>query len=338
MSYKEESYKLDVNVDGNLNTTTMFTYDKDNNFSGFWFYKDNDNDENNYVVNDKGKIISNSKSFNLESGTFVRRIGLNEGEIGETQSVKNDERIIYIAEKATIDGVSSILYNKNTLKIVKSENNSEWVGKYYIEFTDSTDITIQLIVDLDSSSIIYPEQSDPPRYSIEIEIGKGVNFDITDNTVDNKTVCAYRSRDVEYTEFDNNNMLFCVHLVSGIENINRRAFGNCYNLKKVIIPSTVIFIDEYAFTGCHDLKNIEIPDSVTEVGERAFFNCEKLTEIIIRGALTIVGLKAFNTLSKQTITKIYCDDKNTKVLISADAIENGYDVKIGSLDDYYTKI
>lgn len=347
MNYEEESYELNVTINDKVTTTTMFTYSENDNFSGFWFYNNNSS----YAVNDKGEIISSSnlENFNLENGTFVRRIDLNEGEVGETQNDKNDKRIVYIGEKTELNDGIEILYNKDTLEIIKcSDESKNYVGKYYVKFnkpiseteTETEIETIQLIVEIDEEnntcSIIYSSQ---PGYSVAIDNTvteiTGVNFDITDDNNENKVVYAYRSRDIENTEFKSKTVLLGIHLTSDVTEIGVDAFYKCANLEKITIPNnvteigsyafyncsgliqvtisnSVTSISEYAFCGCESLTQIEIPDKVETIGENAFYNCIELTQIEIPNSVTTISEQAFyecRKLEKITIrgTLTYVD-------------------------------
>ena len=57
------------------------------------------------------------------------------------------------------------------------------------------------------------------------------------------------------------------------------AFTDCYGLKDITIPSTVVSIDYAAFSSCSSLTSITIPSSVTEIGLNVFNGCTSLTAI-----------------------------------------------------------
>lgn len=84
-----------------------------------------------------------------------------------------------------------------------------------------------------------------------------------------------------------------VVIKQGITKIGRSAFGDCENLMKVDIPSSVIAIGDYAFFRCYRVENIIIPDTVTEIGECAFYGCDGLTSFTIPSSVTKIGERAF---------------------------------------------
>ena len=78
------------------------------------------------------------------------------------------------------------------------------------------------------------------------------------------------------------------------------------NVKKVILPSTVVEIGYYAFGNLHNvecgIEEIEIPDSVVSIGSDAFHGCTNLTSITIPSSVSFIGYAAFgNWTSSQTI-------------------------------------
>lgn len=122
----------------------------------------------------------------------------------------------------------------------------------------------------------------------------------------------------------------------GTKVIAARAFSDCENLSKVILPNSVISIGESAFWGCTGLASITIPNSVTSIGNKAFAYCENLNHITLPNFLTDIGWSAFSD------TAFYNDTKNWEkrcegdvlylgnYLIEANSIANTYSVKDGT--------
>lgn len=83
------------------------------------------------------------------------------------------------------------------------------------------------------------------------------------------------------------------HIKEGTEVIGLGAFSNCFKLKEVVIPDTVIRIDQAAFGGCSSLESIVIPKSVRSIGIGAFLNCLSLKNVYIRGRIESIGSEIF---------------------------------------------
>ena len=88
------------------------------------------------------------------------------------------------------------------------------------------------------------------------------------------------------------------------------------DIKKIVIPNSVIHIENWAFSGCSGLTNVmigkgvkriaidvfagccsltsvTIPDNVTSIGNWAFEECNKLTSVTIGNGVTSIGDFAF---------------------------------------------
>lgn len=85
---------------------------------------------------------------------------------------------------------------------------------------------------------------------------------------------------------------------TSLSNISASAFGNCTNLKEIILPSSINVISEYAFINDINLNKIIIPNNVTSVGTGAFCGCTELSEVIIGESVSTIGFAAFENCSK----------------------------------------
>lgn len=64
-----------------------------------------------------------------------------------------------------------------------------------------------------------------------------------------------------------------------IRSIGDKAFYNEYELKEVVIPSTVREIGDFAFEGCTSLTSVVFPAAEPRIGSGAFFRCERLQNL-----------------------------------------------------------
>ena len=85
-----------------------------------------------------------------------------------------------------------------------------------------------------------------------------------------------------------------------VTSIGNYAFGTCYSLTSVTIPSSVTTIGEHAFYGCSGMTSVTIPSSVTSIGNSAFENCSSLTSATIPNSVTSISKSAFQNCSGLT--------------------------------------
>ena len=78
-----------------------------------------------------------------------------------------------------------------------------------------------------------------------------------------------------------------------IENIEERAFYDCYSLTNATLSNVVTSIGYQAFHNCAKLTNVTIPNSVTSIGASAFFSCRRLISVTMGGGVTSIGNDAF---------------------------------------------
>lgn len=83
-----------------------------------------------------------------------------------------------------------------------------------------------------------------------------------------------------------------------ISQIGPRAFENCQQLQRVIIPRTVLQIGEMAFAGCSRLHTLTLPGSIQKVGTLAFARCTSLTRVRIEPGVAMLGPSCFQKCQK----------------------------------------
>lgn len=112
--------------------------------------------------------------------------------------------------------------------------------------------------------------------------------------------------------------------------IRNEVFMNCDNLDYVIMSNNVERIDTYAFAG-PNYYEINLPDSLKELGEGVFSGCE-FTELVIPQGLETTGVFAFSNTNIEkltvpsTIKIIELDSFSGCKLLKSVTIEEGVEV------------
>jgi hypothetical protein len=67
-----------------------------------------------------------------------------------------------------------------------------------------------------------------------------------------------------------------------MEKIGEKAFTNCDNLEKVVLPDSLRQIDAYGFSGCDLLKSISFGSGIESIGRWAFMDCKAIKDVYIK--------------------------------------------------------
>ena len=86
---------------------------------------------------------------------------------------------------------------------------------------------------------------------------------------------------------------------STVTSIEEDAFGGCYKITSIIIPSSIKSIGDCAFEAC-GITSVTIPNSVTSIGKDAFSGCSDLASVTIPSSVTSIGDGAFGGCSGLT--------------------------------------
>ncbi|MBQ3474698.1 MAG: leucine-rich repeat protein [Bacilli bacterium] len=110
-----------------------------------------------------------------------------------------------------------------------------------------------------------------------------------------------------YNEYDNHvgivfyegdeEEVFIPEVIDGkkVLSIDDSAFYGKTNIKKVTIPSSVIYIGHQTFIGDKNIEEIVLPDNILRIGEHAFDVCRSLKRIYVKkGSKTELTLKETN--------------------------------------------
>ena len=124
-----------------------------------------------------------------------------------------------------------------------------------------------------------------------------------------------------------------VELGAGIS-IDDYAFGYCYSLTSITLPSNVTSIGDYVFYNCYSLTSITLPSSVTSIGNDAFEYCSSLTSITLPSSVTSISDYVFyNCYSLTSITL-----PSSVTSIGNDAFEHCYSLTSITLPSNVTSI
>lgn len=80
--------------------------------------------------------------------------------------------------------------------------------------------------------------------------------------------------------------------IDGIPVTTMASFGQS-EVKNIVIPASILYINQSAFSRCENLENVTIPNSVVAIGVNAFWYCNKLYNIIFNGTVA-----QWNTINK----------------------------------------
>ena len=134
-----------------------------------------------------------------------------------------------------------------------------------------------------------PAYIDPPMPAARIRLGP-VHFETLPDGTLSAVGCSDRDIDDLNLEFEAGGRT--------VSQIGQRAFENCQNLQRVIIPRTVQQIGEMAFAGCCRLHSLTIPGNVQKVGTLAFARCTSLTRVRIEPGVSMLGPSCFQKCQK----------------------------------------
>jgi len=80
----------------------------------------------------------------------------------------------------------------------------------------------------------------------------------------------------------------------GVKIIGENAFGVCYFMKNVTLPSTLERIEDRAFHGCIGINEIVVPPNVKYIGKEAFSGCRSLKRVEFQGDNVELGTEVFS--------------------------------------------
>ena len=88
-----------------------------------------------------------------------------------------------------------------------------------------------------------------------------------------------------------------------VETIGEKAFYQCWNLKKVVIPDSVTKIEDNAFHSARCMTELVLSKNLKSIGNGAFNGCEMLEgDLVIPETVTFIGEAAFGGVALKSVT------------------------------------
>lgn len=230
----------------------------------------------------------------LAGGTISKNLELNTVVWRNANNVTGTGVLLYLTFQLQEDGaennyvVSVALKNGNPSNLV---NEKSYPVK--VEFT-SGNIQLQL-----------PEQPSEP------EVPECLSYEIADGQV-TITSCdmlasgvlvvpaeieGYPVTTIGEKAFYNCRQLTKIVIPDSVTSIGVSAFYYCMGLTDIVISKNITSIPETAFQSCTSLKSVQIPDNITTIGKKAFRNCTSLMDVTLSASLNSIGEYAFEKCS-----------------------------------------
>ena len=190
--------------------------------------------------------------------------------------------ITYVRVPDTVSIINSFAFEKctNLKKVILSNSLTAIGGAAFANCTNLSEII------LPSSLTIIRQEAFANCISLKhINIPAGLtdcymafkNSGLETVKIENGT------EEILYMMFASASNLKEVELPGTVKTINYGAFGECYNLEKVILNEGLIKIDTSVFSRCTSLTEIVIPSTVEVVSEISFLGCDNLEKIKFSG-------------------------------------------------------
>lgn len=87
-----------------------------------------------------------------------------------------------------------------------------------------------------------------------------------------------------------------------VTHINNYAFSKNTQLRSIVLPRTVTYLDVCVFASCSNLKTASLPGSIPSIPHGCFEGCTSLEEVSLADGLVEIGHSAFSHSGLHTIT------------------------------------
>ena len=148
----------------------------------------------------------------------------------------------------------------------------------------------------EATTLIGPENSCAEKYAKQYNL----QYNVPDSQEDNFQVRINADGNAVITKYLGSEAVCNVpEIMAGrkVVAIGANAFGNCTDLRYVLLPDTIKMIENYSFSDCASLIAVSLPKSLISIGNCSFVNCAALTNLSFPDTLTEIGSLAFGGCS-----------------------------------------
>lgn len=115
--------------------------------------------------------------------------------------------------------------------------------------------------------------------------------------------------------WDKDKILLAV-IGEGVTSIGNKAFVDCYNMKSIALPKSIIRIGQFAFEACENLSSVALPDGIRTIEKGVFWCCQNLTSVVIPDSVIgSIGEETF--FSCNSLTSVVIGNGVTGIEISS---------------------
>ncbi|HAO63688.1 MAG: leucine-rich repeat domain-containing protein [Sodaliphilus sp.] len=204
-----------------------------------------------------------------------------------------------VGDTFVLDNVTYIVKSDNTVGIKKADSK---VTSFNLTDQVTNEGTTYTVVSVEDYAFQYSEATALTLPSTITSIGysafsscKAASIILPKNlkTIGNYAFYAVRN-------------ITSIEIPEGVEalgtNKSSSAFGTCYALKSIKLPSTLKTIWNSTFYNC-GLETVEIPEGTTFIGKNAFNHCQKLTTVTLPSTLDSIDDGVFGDCIALTTIK-----------------------------------
>lgn len=159
----------------------------------------------------------------------------------------------------------------------------------------------------DNSGMFYKYEGREQEVWLPPEVEYIYDFALRDNHDIEKVHLPLHTTDIGIGAFINCYKLKDIEFPQTIIRIKESAFENCTSLESISIPNGVTELELATFAYCRNLKNIELPYTLKSIGNIAFKGCDELYSLYIPESCEYIADNAFNfTPIGSGLGRIYC--------------------------------